>query len=95
VTQLSTGKNHFTSGRQKEKNVTEPDWSIAPSWAMWFAINVDGRAWWYGTEPKLSQWFGCWVPKLWEEKFSCEYEFVGLLYCDDWEQSLRQRPTGE
>jgi len=40
--------------------MTEPDWTQAPSWAQWFAIDGAGRAWWYEIEPtpKWTSWRG-------------------------------------
>ena len=31
--------------------MTEPDWKTAPSWAQWFAVDGDGKSWWYEIEP--------------------------------------------
>ena len=28
-----------------------PDWSQAPEWAQWYAIDGDGQRWWFEIEP--------------------------------------------
>ena len=28
-----------------------PDWSQAPEWAQWYAIDRDGQRWWFDIEP--------------------------------------------
>jgi hypothetical protein len=29
----------------------EPDWSTAPRWAQWFAVDGNGKSWWYEIKP--------------------------------------------
>ena len=36
----------------------EPDWSEAPEWAQYWAVDEDGSAWWYAEEP--SRLAACW-----------------------------------
>lgn len=31
------------------------DWRIAPDWANWCAVDEDGDAWWYETEPEWKE----------------------------------------
>jgi hypothetical protein len=32
----------------------QPDWSQAPSWSNWWAVDANGRAWWEQSEPTIS-----------------------------------------
>ena len=32
-----------------------PDWSQAPEWARWYAIDGDGQRWWFEIEPTLKE----------------------------------------
>jgi hypothetical protein len=46
--------------------VPTPDWSTAPDWAQWHAVDEDGRAFWFERQPRAmsSQWDdmgGLWV----------------------------------
>ena len=31
-----------------------PDWSQAPDWANWYAIDADGQRWWHELEPSIT-----------------------------------------
>ena len=45
---------YFRPATPEELGVTaaiEPDWSKAPEWARYWAMDADGRAWWYAEEP--------------------------------------------
>lgn len=35
-------------------DVPQPDWDTAPEWAQWWAVDSDGRGYWYEARP----WFG-------------------------------------
>ena len=46
--------------------IPTPDWSTAPDWAQWHAVDEDGRAFWFERQPRAmsSQWDdmgGLWV----------------------------------
>jgi hypothetical protein len=34
-----------------ESGTIAPDWSEAPEWADWYAIDADGQCFWYENEP--------------------------------------------
>lgn len=53
--------NAITELRQLSRLVMPPiDWSKAPEWAQWGAIEPDGNVSWHETEPQvvLFYWFG-------------------------------------
>jgi hypothetical protein len=37
-----------------------PDWSTAPAWANWYALDADGEAGWYDDEPPLVDGLAFW-----------------------------------
>src|SRR5688572_2979005 len=37
----------------------EPDWSQAPEWAQWWAVDANNSAYWYEIKPTLL--INCWV----------------------------------
>ena len=65
------------------------DWSKAPDWAQWLAVDADGEAYWYSNTPRLSpnypQWNGAGghIPTL---AFHVEEP-------EDYTQELYERPT--
>lgn len=62
----------------------EPDWSQAPAWAQWWAVDGSGKAFWYETEPKCSnKWPGWFAPDALEDE---------THLTPGWAESLRQRP---
>ena len=74
----------------------EPDWTTAPSWAMWFAFDSDGEAWWYETKPYIKTKYGVWRHEFHPEPniyWSCEYAGNYQKLADDWQNSLRQKPA--
>ena len=48
---------------RQEFHALAPDWTEAPEWAQWYAIDANGDSYWWGVEPSLSGgiWFarGC------------------------------------
>ena len=76
--------------------MTEPDWSTAPLWAMWFVFDSDGEAWWYETKPYIKTKYGLRghefnpKPKIY---WSCEtgrFLYAGNYQklAKDWQNSL-------
>ena len=63
----------------------EPDWTEAPEWAMWWAIDEDGSAYWYVAKPEPAG--ACWATDS-----KCEYIQPTPIA---WRSSLRQRPVIE
>lgn len=70
----------------------QPDWSQAPSWAGYFAVNGDSKAVWLksiGNPPYIVEDFKRW--------FCCgsDYNFClapSFNYQGNWRNSLRKRP---
>lgn len=57
------------------------DWTQAPEWANFAAMDCDGEWWWYESEPE-DQGFGAWVGGRMET-------FTRIHYSD----TLTKRPT--
>ena len=68
----------------------QPDWSLAPEWAKWWAMDKDGDANWYALKPFVG------VDYFQNQDSSAEHRaFLGTLnfgYKGDWRDSLRIRP---
>lgn len=66
----------------------EADWSKAPDTAQFWAIDADGRAFWYLDEPHIAE--PCW--------YDATYQFapkVDLPIGIDWRTTLRKRPAAQ
>lgn len=76
------------SDKRKPKGLPEalfePDWSQAPKWARWWAIDKDRLAFWHHTKPKNDD----------IEFYQCgEFCYApSFSYQGDWKNSLRKRP---
>lgn len=70
---------------QLEKAQFTPDWSTAPEWANWTAMDKNGAWHWYQSEPELGA-DGIWGAYVMTDKYT-EVIFKGI------ESSLQQRPT--
>lgn len=70
----------------------QPDWSLAPDWAKWWAMDKDGDANWYALKPFVG------IDYFQNQDSSAEHRaFLGTLnfgYTGDWRESLRMRPEG-
>jgi hypothetical protein len=65
--------------------VKAPDWSQAPEWAQWWAVDPDGSAYWFEEEPVVTD--ECW------DNVHFQYEMVdGLSVVDNWQETKVQRP---
>ena len=67
----------------------EPDWTQAPDWAQWWAVDADGMAWWYATQPEYlngagTEWDG--------DQQTRRVGLVDLPLGIDWRTTLRRRP---
>jgi hypothetical protein len=58
-----------------------PDWSLAPDWAQWWALDDHKRAWWYENEPAADT--SDWVSRG-------RAEFIAYKY-RGWRKTLTQR----
>ena len=64
----------------------QPDWSQAPEWAEWWAIDKDGTAKWFGTKPEMWGAIG-WI---------CDHITAVDRYTKHpWQSSLQRRPLAQ
>jgi transcription elongation factor Elf1 len=61
----------------------QPDWSKAPEWAKWWAVDADGEAFWYELEP--SRGFSCFSG-------TGDTRRAGVVDVEDWRETLTARP---
>lgn len=66
------------------------DWSEAPEWANWYAIDEDGKGHWYECEPVISRNLNVWDNEN-GGIFALSDRRIG--YYEEWEQSERKRPN--
>ena len=64
------------------------DWSQAPDWANWWAVDSNGICYWYMIEPRLTEifpneWVGCGYPT--------DTQAPSFNYQGDWKSSLQER----
>lgn len=72
-------------GELEKAQSLEPDWSKAPRWAQWWAMDADGFCYWYSQEPDAKQFGGAWG------NGGCtELECYRAL--PRWRTTLRRRP---
>ena len=60
------------------------DWSKAPEWANYIAMDKDGEWWWFASEPAIEDEY--WCPM---DNGECEVAFYGEH--DDWKSSLQKK----
>ena len=65
------------------------DWSQAPEWAMWWAVDADERAYWHEKEPEIGS-----VGFIWRSAgtHSYNHHFVELPLGIDWRTLKQRRP---
>lgn len=69
----------------------EPDWTTAPDWAQWWAVDADGLAYWYGiVPPTLSPTHDMWDTG--PDGFDTPIGYIDLPLGIDWRTTLRTRP---
>ena len=71
--------------------LVEPNWHAAPGWAEWWAVDWDGRAYWYEYAPTIigTAWY------LGSNHNGGRTKRCGQILVDAypaWRQSLRRRP---
>lgn len=71
------------TGYETPTDEWKPDWSQAPEWAKWWAVDGDNNANWYKRKPSIDD----------TEFYSWKYsEAPSFNYQGDWKNSLRSRP---
>lgn len=76
------------------QGVAEPDWSQAPDWANWWAVDADGDAFWYESEPRQGK--DHWQPPGYDRPFADARRWQrDDNWRDDnaWRATLRSRPN--
>ena len=76
----------------------QPDWSKAPEWARFWAMDSDGGAYWYEVEPRYDTEYACWSINT---EYTGRLGYIGPTESTgrqspapdpDWSQTLRSRP---
>ena len=68
--------------------VLQPDWTTAPDWAQWWAMDEIGLAWWYEQKPECCR--ATWESTLGHYKEDTSAEQAKSYPA--WRDSLAQRP---
>lgn len=68
------------------------DWTQAPAWAQYHAIDQNGNGYWFEDLPTISDYHSVWQTD--EESNLIASDFT-LLAGQDWRQSLVGRPKEE
>jgi hypothetical protein len=81
--------NHWTPW------IDEPaiPWDSVPEWCQWWAVDVDGGQWFYGSKPEVGGVH--WVRSSMESGAIHIPKHLETLYTGDWRESLQQRPGKE
>jgi hypothetical protein len=68
-----------------EAKQPQPDWSLAPEWANFWAVDENGAQFWYATKPIVGsdQWLSSGQLK----------QVTHWPTVDSWQYTLRERPT--
>lgn len=66
----------------------EPNWSQAPEWATWWAVDDNGESYWFDSRPKCNYTLGYWGGDV-----SSVLDKAGKWF--NWASSLRQRPQAK
>lgn len=62
------------------------DWSKAPDWAMYHAVDMVGCAWWYNVEPRAGE-------TIWTQDCVVKFDrYIINMDNIDWTQTLEARP---
>lgn len=71
----------------------EPDWSTAPEWASWHAVDADMQGYWYAACPVCVNKFGWHEPyrELCQRNHDWHYDTKTMRDLDH-RNSLRHRP---
>lgn len=77
---------------QKRPELPKPDWDNAPDWAEYWAVDENGRAYWYKGKPVSTRsprfWFiECDQPQRYQHDHAAD-----INPCPLWKQTLQRRP---
>lgn len=76
------------------KDEWQLDWSQAPEWYSWWAMDEDRKCHWFSKEPNLVDGFDEWI--LGNNGEGLNNTYSPSIHCDykgDWRDSLRKRPN--
>ncbi len=62
------------------------DWSTAPEWANWLAMDSDGAWYWYEDKPKK-------IGMLWARSMGQCQQLARSLTINNWDTTLENRPN--
>ena len=68
----------------------QPDWSQAPEWANWWAMDESGQCNWFEVMPHIDCYEFTYLPN--GCNIPVHYEAPSFNYQGDWRESLRERP---
>ena len=85
------------SDKRKPKGLPEvlfePDWSQAPKWARWWAVDMNGDSHWYSFEPVKNLEINEWTLQNNGEGADNVFDAdSSSIYKANWKDSLRKRP---
>lgn len=72
---------------QRPAAMPQPDWTKAPTWASYAAMDATGAWYWYESEPVLAQHLGIFT--------SGGFRVEAVLLDTDWKESAHVRPLTE
>lgn len=74
--------------KQEQQMTYSPDWSTAPDWAQWWALDANGQAYWYERKPfrGFSSWLLGFGRGVLDKRISLPDGY------DFWQKSLQNRP---
>ena len=64
----------------------QPDWSKAPEWAKWWAMDADRSCYWFSNKPTMES------VTWWAITYSIADLAPSFDYDGNWKDSLRERP---
>ena len=80
-----------TMSNTKETPATLYNWSTAPDWAQWAAMDANGISCWYEQEPVMSNWADWWFAANGKHTVNEKRATLSVK----WENSLEQRPKAQ
>lgn len=70
----------------------QPDWSVAPNWAVAWAVDEDDTPNWFSENPELNFCVCEWIFKPSSSLERKHEKAPSFNYKGDWQDSLRKRP---
>lgn len=81
-------ERELNTEQEPQPAMPQADWSQAPKWAMWWAVDDSGQAYWFDSKPYILGEMG-WVTRSLQQ--APDKVFPQL----DWRQTLQARPTAQ